>query len=137
MEDEGCQVMVLLLSCNSFLRVIHWHLHSGRIMNHDVLENWEHCLVGFIPSSFHLCFNCFINHRDFWQRPRLLFSRRMRDISSWCCTVMSLLPLSYSLASPLRAYNDSWCNRELRTLIDLDDNDNYYNVVFCPDNLRK
>ena len=32
-------------------------------------------------------------------------------------TVMQLLPSSYSLASSLRTYNESWCTRELITLL--------------------
>ena len=91
---------------------IHWYdLHTEKHLPLVLL------ILG-LPSSFLLCFNCFINQR-------LLPDNNIDyyAIGGWgmsvhgAATVIQLLPSSYSLASSLRTYNESWCNRELRTLI--------------------
>ena len=92
---------------------IHWYdLHTEKHLPLGL------SILG-LPSSFLLCFNCFINQR-------LLPDNNIDyyAIGGWgmsvhgAATVIQLLPSSYSLASSLRTYNESWCNRELRTLID-------------------
>ena len=92
---------------------IHWYdLHTEKHLPLVLL------ILG-LPSSFLLCFNCFINQR-------LLPDNNIDyyAIGGWgmsvhgAATVIQLLPSSYSLASSLRTYNESWCTRELITLID-------------------
>ena len=101
--------------CTFFIACISIHWYD--------LHTEKHLPLGLsilgLPTSFLLCFNCFINQR-------LLPDNNIDyyAIGGWgmsvhgAATVIQLLPSSYSLASSLRTYNESWCNRELRTLID-------------------